>query len=238
MRSARGAITLILLCGLAAPALAQNKKAETLNDEGKDLYSEKKDFEGAAAKFRQAIQLSPDPRYYFNLCSALDRLELYDQALEACDGVFAHKPRADLAQKTGAKAAEIRQRMKGGETETEPKPPEPPPVKPDPGKPPPPAPIKPSDPALPQPNPANPYRGTFETTAHKDSSTYGWALGVGIAGLRNNYQSSGFNRQARTSSIAEVRSGRLRPQDLRGYPGAHQAAHGDRALSAFFEFPE
>jgi hypothetical protein len=193
MRSARGAIPLILWLGLVAPAWAQNKKAEALNDEGKDLYSEKKDFEGAAAKFRQAIAISPDPRYYFNLCSALDRLELYDQALEACDGVFAHKPRADLAQKTGAKAAEIRQRMKGGEPEPEPKPPEPPPPKTETGKPPPP-PIKPSDPALPQPSPATPYRGAYETAAQKDSSTYGWGLGVAIAAMRHNYDHADFKR--------------------------------------------
>jgi len=192
MRSARGAITLILVIGLAVPAMAQNKKAEALNDEGKDLYSEKKDFEGAAAKFRQAIQIAPDPRYYFNLCSALDRLELYDQALEACDGVFANKPRPELSKKAAEKAEAIRQRMKQREAEPEPKPPEPPPVKSDPGKPP--EPIKPGDPALPQPNPANPYRGVYDASAEKDSSTYGWALGVGLAPMRNNYQDSGFKR--------------------------------------------
>src|SRR6266568_7087302 len=114
MRSALVTLVIVLLGGTA---LAQNKKAEALNDEGKDLYTDAKDYEGATAKFRQAIAIAPDPRYYFNLGSALDKLDLYDQALQACDDVFQHKPKPDLATKTGKKAADIRQRMKAAETE-------------------------------------------------------------------------------------------------------------------------
>src|SRR5262245_27523097 len=191
MRSARGATMLIVMFGAIGPALAQNKKAEALNDEGKELYSDKKDFEGAAAKFRQAIAVSPDPRYYFNLCSALDRLELYDQAIEACDGVFAHKPRPELAQKTSAKAEDIRQKMKQRTAEPEAKPPEPPPVT-EPDRTAEPPPIKPRDPALPPPAPANPYRGVYDSSVQRDSSSYGWALGGGVVGMRNNYKDSGY----------------------------------------------
>ena len=64
-----------------AAAAAPNPQAEALNEEGKTLYKNG-NFAGAAEKFRQAIQLSPnDPRYYFNLCATLGSLEQYDDAL-------------------------------------------------------------------------------------------------------------------------------------------------------------
>ena len=83
----------VALLFLATSGFAQSKKAGALNDEGKDLYADKKDYEGAAA---------------------LDKL-LGDLALEPCDQVFAHQPKPELPQKTGEKGADIRKNTKTAE---------------------------------------------------------------------------------------------------------------------------
>jgi tetratricopeptide (TPR) repeat protein len=202
---------LALVC-TAGAALAQNKKAEALNDEGKDLYSEGKDYEGAAAKFRQAIAIAPDARYYFNLCSALDKLDLYEQALQACDDVFQHKPKPELGQKTGKKAAEIRQRMKAAEAEpptAEPAPTAPPvptgdakppaPSPPPSAAAPPPRDAKPLDPAM-VPGPAStatrPGRALYDRTESsvEREGRYGWALSFEIGPVRNNYDNTYYEK--------------------------------------------
>ncbi len=210
----KGFVTLALVL-TAGTALAQNKKAEALNDEGKDLYSDGKDYEGAAVKFRQAIAIAPDARYYFNLCSALDKLDLYDQALQACDDVFQHKPRPDLATKTGKKAADIRQRMKAAEAEPPAEPgtspsPQPPPyalpsgtpdkndrkdVKADP-----PPDAKPSDPAMAASRSPGPVMRQQRTLYDRTEASveregrYGWALSFQIGPVRNNYGTDLYKR--------------------------------------------
>jgi hypothetical protein len=97
----------------AAPAFAQGtpatQQAETLNEQGKKLYKDK-DWSGAATKFREAIQLSADARFYFNLCATLEKLGDYDGALKACDEVYTHNPSEALKAKTGERAAEVRKR--------------------------------------------------------------------------------------------------------------------------------
>src|SRR5687767_3784181 len=87
-----------------APSAEDTARAEALNDQGKVLFSEEKDYAGAAEKFRLAISLLPDARYFYNLCAALEKLGRYEDALNACDSVFTHQPRPELAQKTGAKS--------------------------------------------------------------------------------------------------------------------------------------
>jgi tetratricopeptide (TPR) repeat protein len=110
-----------LVCLVAAVAHAQpapppapppDPRAEALNEQGKTLYLEGKDYAGAAARFRAAIAISQDPRYYYNLCTALEKIEQWDAALAACEEVFAHDPRPDLAEKTGRRAAAIRKATK------------------------------------------------------------------------------------------------------------------------------
>src|SRR5262249_10962806 len=218
----KGFVTLALIVW-GGTALAQNKKAEALNAEGKDPYTDGKDYEGAAAKLRQAIAIAPDPRYYFNLCSALDRLELYDRALQACDDVFQHKPKPELATKTGKKAAEIRQRMKAAEAEapgeagSSPSPQPPPyalptdksdkPDKPDKldkiDKKDAPAEQKPTAPAMaasrppgPQGPQARPDRALYDRTetSVEREGRYGWALSFQIGPVRNNYGADLFKR--------------------------------------------
>src|SRR5262245_51880432 len=61
-----------------APVHAQgasglDPRAEALNDSGKKLYLESRDYAAAAAKFRAAIAIRPDARYSYNLCAALEK---------------------------------------------------------------------------------------------------------------------------------------------------------------------
>ena len=90
-------------------ALTPPEQAEALNEEGKKLYKDK-DYPAAAEKFRAAIQLSADARFYFNLCASLEKLGDFDGALKACDDVYTHGPSDALKAKTGERAAEIRKR--------------------------------------------------------------------------------------------------------------------------------
>ena len=120
-RSARvlfAVVLVVLVCGANAraqsepPAAEPDPRAEELNERGKTFYSEKHDYPRAAEMFRKAIAVSPDARYYYNLCAALEQLEQWREALDACDAVFRHNPRGELAQKTGLKAADIRERRR------------------------------------------------------------------------------------------------------------------------------
>lgn len=98
---------------LSTLAVAQTtlERAEALNAEGKSLYTDAGDYAAASAKFRDAIALVPDARFYYNLCAALQRQGKYPEALDACDAVYEHQPREDLATKAGRRAAQIRKEM-------------------------------------------------------------------------------------------------------------------------------
>ena len=111
---------------LAQEAPAPNPAAESLNEQGKELYKNK-DFQGAAAKFREANSIQPDARYYFNLCATLEKAGDLNGALEACDQVYSYTPNDELKGKTGARAATIRQaiRQRDAQTGTNPPPPDP-----------------------------------------------------------------------------------------------------------------
>jgi hypothetical protein len=102
-----GVISILVPAVAAAQTAAPNPAAEALNDQGKELYKAR-DYQGAAAKFREAIGIAPDARYYFNLCATLEKTGDYDGALEACDSVYANNPSDELKGKTGARAADIR----------------------------------------------------------------------------------------------------------------------------------
>jgi hypothetical protein len=109
----------VALAALAVPAVAlaqqaepaPNPQAEQLNDQGKELYKNK-DFQGAAAKFREANSIQPDARYYFNLCATLEKAGDLNGALEACDTVYSYTPNDELKAKTGQRAASIRQAIR------------------------------------------------------------------------------------------------------------------------------
>ncbi len=94
---------------LAAPAAAQTpaQQADKLNDEGKALFADKR-YEDAHAKFREAATLSPEGRFYFNMCYALNFLERYDEAIQACEQVEAAGADAALIDKTEKALASLR----------------------------------------------------------------------------------------------------------------------------------
>ena len=95
----------------AAPAAAQAPaaQADKLNDEGKRLFAAK-DYEAAHAKFREARTLSPEGRFFFNECYALNFLERYEEAIEACEQVEAAGADAALVQKTRKALASLREK--------------------------------------------------------------------------------------------------------------------------------
>ncbi len=81
----------VALSLLAAPALAQSpaKQADTLNEQGKALSRAKK-YDQASDKFRQAIVLSPEGRFYLNLCMSLYQAGKIGEANTACRAVKDH----------------------------------------------------------------------------------------------------------------------------------------------------
>jgi hypothetical protein len=83
-------------------------RAEALNAQGK-ARMQVVDFEGAAALFRSAIELVPDPRYYFNLCYTLDRAGNLREARVACEAVVASKADARLIEKARERLVAINQ---------------------------------------------------------------------------------------------------------------------------------
>ncbi|MEZ4400485.1 MAG: hypothetical protein R3B06_10730 [Kofleriaceae bacterium] len=82
------AVSLALVPTLAAPASAQSPadQAAQLNEQGK-LLIRSRDYAGASAKFRQAIELSPEGRFYLNFCMSLYQEGKLGEALSACRAV-------------------------------------------------------------------------------------------------------------------------------------------------------
>jgi hypothetical protein len=170
-----------------------------LNEDGKRLFGEQKYLE-ASRKFRDAIVLSPEGRFYFNLCFTLNFLERYREALDQCQAVHAAGGDARLIEKTDQLIVELEKRVPppepdpigGGEPGFDPGGGVDPEPGPGPGGPPPPA------GGPPPPGPANPFlhRSAIE-------NPYRWSLGGEIGGLANlgvgrvtageNYSDGGFH---------------------------------------------
>src|SRR3989304_5948196 len=83
-------LTLALPC-LALAQKTPAQQADDLNEAGKGLYKNN-DFAGAAGKFREAIALSAEARFYFNLRATLEKAGDYAAALEACDNAYTDDP--------------------------------------------------------------------------------------------------------------------------------------------------
>ena len=101
----------------ASSALAQSpaQKASTLNDQGKALMSAKK-YADAELKFRAAIVLSPEGRFYLNLCMSLYQTGKLGEAHTACRAVKDHgasKDQIGQAQTIIEKFIEPRMREAG-----------------------------------------------------------------------------------------------------------------------------
>ena len=65
--------------------------AAKLNEEGKELMYGGK-YAEASAKFDQAAHRSPEPKYFFNLCTSLFQEGSFGKALTACNAVVNNNP--------------------------------------------------------------------------------------------------------------------------------------------------
>jgi hypothetical protein len=108
------ALAAALLVAVASPALGQQsprQQADELNNQGKQFFAEKR-YEDAYGKFREAATLSPEARFFFNMCYALNFLERYQDAIQACEQV----PAADgadpaIKEKTDRALASLREKL-------------------------------------------------------------------------------------------------------------------------------
>lgn len=80
--------------------------AESLNEDGKQLLYDDKPLE-AAAKFRQAIAISPEGRFYYNLCVAQYQAGRFGEAIASCDSVAPNGADAALKEKATTFRAKI-----------------------------------------------------------------------------------------------------------------------------------
>jgi tetratricopeptide (TPR) repeat protein len=119
-RVAAALLPLLFVLGSPTPAAAQSaaERAAQLNEEGKKLWQEKSDLAGAVEKFRQATVLSPEGRYYFNLCYALHQLGQYREALTACRAVEPNGADADVLKKTAVVIEDLEKRVPPEEQDT------------------------------------------------------------------------------------------------------------------------
>jgi hypothetical protein len=103
-----------LLFLAASPALAQQspkQQADELNTQGKQLFAEKR-YEEAYGRFREAATLSPEARFFFNMCYALNFLERYQDAIQACEQVpAADGADASLKEKTDRALASLKEKL-------------------------------------------------------------------------------------------------------------------------------
>lgn len=112
-RVAAAALPLLFVLGMPEPAAAQSaaERAAQLNEEGKKLWQEKEDVAAAAEKFRQATLLSPEGRYYFNLCYSLHQIGRYSEALTACRAVEPNGAPADVLEKAKVVIEDLEKRV-------------------------------------------------------------------------------------------------------------------------------
>ncbi len=110
MKAAIIAASLLIAVGSASAQGTPAEKANQLNDEGKELFGQEK-YGPAAKKFEAAIILSPEGRFYFNLCFTYYFLERYQDALEQCRAVQPNGGDGALIDKTNKLIAEIEKRL-------------------------------------------------------------------------------------------------------------------------------
>ena len=118
MRSRVVTVALVTLFGFAVARSAHaqpspSKRADDFNEQGKTLmFKNPPDFPGAADKFRQAIVLSPQGKYYYNLCIALSKQGDLGNALMSCQAVGANGASPELKGKADQLADQIKEQLK------------------------------------------------------------------------------------------------------------------------------
>jgi hypothetical protein len=105
------------------PALAHAQsaaeRANALNNEGKAIFAQgasaspdeaRRLYEQALVMFNQAVRLSPEGRFYFNVCYTLNFLERYEEAIRACEQVEPSGADEKLIEKSRQALASLRQK--------------------------------------------------------------------------------------------------------------------------------
>jgi hypothetical protein len=105
-------VAAVFALALPATAVAQGaaSRADALNDEGKQLFADKR-YEEAHRKFSEAARLSPEGRFFFNICFTLNFLERYAEAIAACEQVEPNGADDKLIDKTQKALASLRQKQ-------------------------------------------------------------------------------------------------------------------------------
>lgn len=169
----------------ASSARAQSpaQQAESLNEAGKRLFAEKR-YEEAYAQFQQAATLSPEGRFFFNMCYALNFLNRYEQAIEACEQVEPAGADAELVEKTERALASLREKLAAQQAANPPDPGQPTdptdPTTPGPGQTPPPGPVQ-GQPVA-QPTGPDPF---LEGQSQGVEDSYAWSVGGELTLLGN-----------------------------------------------------
>jgi tetratricopeptide (TPR) repeat protein len=83
---------LVLASQLAAADEVTEKKAKQLYQDGKAAYA-KRDFQTAVEAFKRAYMLSSEPAFLFNIASALQELEKWDEAAETLEAYLRVRPK-------------------------------------------------------------------------------------------------------------------------------------------------
>ncbi len=125
-----GPLALVLLLANPLRADSNENGAEQLNEQGKALFKQERYYE-ASKRFRMAIELNDDPRYYFNLCMTLRVLEQYEQAMSECQAARGRASGSPLAEKIDEVIAALEEHVPASAAPAAP--PSPPPASPEPG---------------------------------------------------------------------------------------------------------
>tara|TARA_R110002096_G_scaffold77896_7_gene183285 strand:+ start:17416 stop:18600 length:1185 start_codon:yes stop_codon:yes gene_type:complete len=100
-----------VLMASPTPSVAQPaKEADEHNTAGKELFKERRYLE-AYRRFKQAAALSPEGRFYFNICFSLNYLERFQEAIDACEAVEPNGADAALLEKTAAVLEALRAKV-------------------------------------------------------------------------------------------------------------------------------
>lgn len=110
----------------AAPAASADEPkpsdvAEKFNEQGRELFG-KGELEAAISKFRAAIAVAPQARYFFNLCFVLNARYQLEAALGACQAVGDAPGADDRLRKRAADLIEVIEKKRASDHEPPDKP--------------------------------------------------------------------------------------------------------------------
>jgi hypothetical protein len=93
------ALTLTALVGVSQLALADDRADKLFEQAGQAMFADPPQYEKAIDLYKQAIVLSPEARFYFNLCIAYYSIGEFGVALQSCDAVDELNPDSALVTK-------------------------------------------------------------------------------------------------------------------------------------------